>query len=121
MAERLSLGRQEKIKRKQDFKAVFDTGKRYSSSLISLIFAKQLTIQENQPARRLGIIASRKVGNAVQRNRLKRFIREVFRVHQHDFKVPVYIVVILKPAAREATRESMQAGFLELCKKAHLL
>ncbi len=121
MSERLGLGRREKIKRKQDFKAVFDKGKRYSNSLISIVFAKQLAAPQDKPARRLGIIASRKVGNAVQRNRLKRFTREVFRIHQYDFKAPVQIVVILKPAAREAPRKIIQAGFLELCKKAQLL
>jgi len=36
---------------------------------------------------RLGITVSRKVGNAVQRNRLKRIIREFFRVRNHLYPV----------------------------------
>jgi ribonuclease P protein component len=121
MAGTLGLSRQEKVKKKQEFKAIFDTGKRYSNNLISIVFTDKRVTASKTPDRRLGIIASRKVGIAVQRNRLKRLIRESFRRTKRDFKSPVDLVVILKPAAREATREALQTGFLELCKKAHLL
>lgn len=117
----LGFSRQEKVKKKQEFKAVFDAGRRYSNNLISIVFNNRLVVSKQNSPRRLGIIASRKVGNAVQRNRLKRFIREAFRINKQAFKEPVDVVVILKPAAREAAREALQTGFLELCKKAHLI
>jgi ribonuclease P protein component len=47
----------------------------------------------------LGIAASRKVGNAVRRNRIKRLIREVFRVNQHEIKLKADIVVVVKRSA----------------------
>ena len=121
MIKRLGLGRQEKVKKKHEFKTVFDAGKRYSNNLISIIFHNRQISTENNSARRLGIIASRKVGIAVQRNRLKRLIREIFRINKHNFKAPVDLVVILKPASRAASRVALQTGFLELCKKAHLI
>ena len=121
MTATLSLNKQEKVKKKQDFKVIFDAGKRYNNALISIVFTNQQKMADRVSARRLGIIASRKVGNAVQRNRLKRLIREAFRVHKQDFKAPVDLVVILRPAARETDSRSLQTGFLELCKKAHLL
>ena len=47
-------------------------------------------------ASRLGITASRKVGNAVVRNRLKRRIRNWFRIRRHDFPRDLDLVVIVR-------------------------
>ena len=44
--------------------------------------------------KRLGIIASKKVGNAVARNRVKRAIREIFRHIKHQMIPATDIVVI---------------------------
>lgn len=115
------LRRREKIKSKKDFKVIFNSGKRYSNSLISMVFRNKIETPGKDPVRRLGIIASRKAGNAVQRNRLKRLIRETFRIGKQDLKGTVDLVVIIKPAAKEATRETLRTSFWELCKKARLI
>lgn len=45
---------------------------------------------------RIGLTVGRKVGNAVARNRVKRVLREFFRLHQHQFDCPVDVVVVPK-------------------------
>jgi ribonuclease P protein component len=45
---------------------------------------------------RLGITVSKKVGNAVRRNQIKRRVREAFRLHPHLFPRPVDVIVIAK-------------------------
>ncbi len=57
--------------------------------------------QARGSVRRLGITASRKVGNAVVRNRVKRAIREWFREAWHDLPEGVDVVVIARRAAAE--------------------
>ncbi len=49
------------------------------------------------PHSRLGMAVSRKVGNAVVRNRIRRRIRESFRLLQHDLPAGYDLVVIARP------------------------
>lgn len=51
-----------------------------------------------ESASRLGVITSKKVGSAVDRARARRLLRETFRLHQHDFKVPVQLVLVARPS-----------------------
>jgi len=51
---------------------------------------------------RIGITVSRKVGGAVVRNRVKRWIRECYRRRRGDFPGRVDFVVVARPTAAEA-------------------
>lgn len=57
--------------------------------------------------RRLGLVVSRKVGNAVHRNRIKRRLRAIFRQMPPDLGANQDMVVIARPLIRES-------GFAEL-------
>lgn len=66
---------------------------------------------------RLGCVTSRKVGNAVTRNRLRRWIRELFRRHKEIFKAPVDLIVIARPDAAGTTFRDFAASFLAAVEK----
>jgi len=51
----------------------------------------------NLPHPRLGISISRSVGTAPRRNRIKRLLREAFRLHQHDWPKGYDLVLVVRP------------------------
>lgn len=62
---------------------------------------------------RLGLSVSRKVGNAVVRNRWKRIIREVFRLHR--LRLPAGIDLVVSPrAGQKPDFTSVEASFISL-------
>lgn len=99
LSRRLLFGKALRLRKRWEFLAVQRQGKRLHGRYLVVI--ARLTGPDE--ATRLGITVSRKVGNAVVRNRLKRLIREAFRVQQHDLPASLDIVVVAKRSAVDAT------------------
>lgn len=73
---------------------------------------------ESRPVRRIGITASRKVGGAVVRNRVKRGVREWFRRNRHELPEDVDVVVIARPPAAALSRPELYGQLSELARRA---
>jgi ribonuclease P protein component len=85
------------LTRKGEFKNVFEQGRKFPSKHLILY------IQNNGlDHSRLGLAVSRKVGNAVTRNRVKRRLREIFRMLLAEHPLCCDIVVVARSTAPEA-------------------
>jgi len=80
------------VRKSSDFRRIQETGQRViSAGFIFLICARD---QADGP--RIGITASRRVGNAVERNRAKRLVREAFRATRAFWPEAAEVVVIVR-------------------------
>ena len=67
---------------------------------------------------RLGLVVSRRVGNAVERNRVKRIVREWFRRERLEFSVAADFVVIARGAASGLTTPEAWSQLSTLARRA---
>lgn len=66
---------------------------------------------------RIGITASRKLGGAVVRNRVKRLVREAFRRHKLLFPAGLDVVFIAKKNAVEVAYDQVVREIEKLCRR----
>lgn len=85
-----------RIRRRGEFQRVFDVGRRAHGRYLTIIAAPAPS-----PDSRIGIVASKKLGGAVVRNRAKRLIREVFRTQAGPDRASD-LVIIPKASALQA-------------------
>lgn len=109
--------RAEKLRRSADYARCYRTGRRRAGPLLYIVF-----LPNALPHPRLGITASRKVGGAVVRNRLKRRIREVVRRWPERSNLRgLDVVVHLQPAAARADFPELQKELVRLLRTLPLL
>ena len=97
------------LKKNRDFQIVYKQGKSYANRYFIMS-----VLENDQSCNRLGISVSKKVGNSVVRHHIKRLVRESYRLHEDMFNSGLNIVVIARPAAREASYNQVVSAILHL-------
>ena len=101
----------ERLKKRREFLAVQGKGRKIHLAHLLVI------IRPNQGGRRIGITVSGKVGQAVERNRIKRLLREIWRRDRELLPQGLDYVFIAKKNATATTFESLRVQFAELARR----
>ena len=96
-----------RLRQRREFLAVTRLGTKYHTRNF-LVFVQD---EKRDAPPRLGITVTKKVGNAVQRNWIKRRVREVFRRKQQAFAPGLAMVWIAKKQARGISTAQVEAEF----------
>ena len=116
-ASRFRLPRVQRLQARQEFEQVRAGGQRV---VLGCLIANWLKLPTGRHSR-LGVITSRKIGNAVIRSRARRLLRESFRLHQHDFREPAVMVLIARNSIAGKMRVDVELDFLNALRRGGLL
>ena len=103
----------ESLKKNDDFRKCYRTGRSYvNRDLVLYVCGNGLG------RNRIGISVSKKVGNSVVRHRIKRLIRENYRLREQMFNSGLDMVVVARSRARDADYHRVEDALLKLAGKA---
>ena len=99
-----------RLTKKREFKDIFEKGRVFrNNDIVAYI------LLNNKQNSRLGVIVKKKIGNAVKRNKIKRFFREGFRTNKCHLNYCVDIIIIPGSNTKEITLLLAEEFFRQLC------
>jgi ribonuclease P protein component len=89
------FSKEQRVRKRAEFQDIQGNGRRvFTRNFVLMLLAREASGE--RPSARLGVTVSRRVGNAVQRNRAKRLIREAFRATRDLWDPDLDVVVIAR-------------------------
>lgn len=110
------MKRQHRLRHNVDFQQVRRNGKSNASPLMVLAF-----LRNELDYSRFGFVVSKRLGKAVQRNRIKRRLREVTRLRLAQIKPGFDLVFIARQPINQASYSQIEQGMEQLVKASGLL
>jgi len=98
------------------FRRLYQKGKSAANKYL-VIYCRRNGSSEN----RIGYTVSSKLGHAVVRNRVRRRLREIYRLHESQFRPGWDLVVVARSRAVDAPYKKLEGAYLSLAAKLDLL
>lgn len=104
------------VKENYEFRRMYAKGKSGVSSCL-VVYCRPNKRDHN----RLGVTVSAKLGHAVVRNRIRRRLREIYRLSQPKMKQGFDIILVARSRAVMATYQDLERAYFRMCEKLDLL
>jgi len=98
------------------FRRLYNKGKTAADGRLALYVRRN-----GGKTNRLGFTVSTKLGHAVVRNRTRRRLREIYRLHEQELVSGMDVVVVARVRAAGSTYHQLEESFLKLARKLELL
>jgi ribonuclease P protein component len=115
--KRLRLNRGSRLAQSRDFARVRQQGQRL---MLGCLIANWNKLPDGALPK-LGVVTSKKIGDAAERSRARRLLRESFRQHQHEFVQPVELVLVARNSIAGKKFADVEKDFLAALNRAGLL
>jgi ribonuclease P protein component len=106
--ERATFPRTARLLRHTDFEHVYKQGKRHFAAHMTLFYLRRM----GGAGLRVGFTVGKVVGSAVERNRVRRRLREGVRLHRSELMAPVDIVINAKKSALKAQFSELESEIM---------
>ncbi|MGV4376140.1 ribonuclease P protein component [Trueperella pyogenes] len=105
-----------RLRTSADFHSAFRSGSRTANRFVVI----HTLSGDSEAGLKVGFTVSKKVGNAVVRNKVRRRLRHIMRTHLHDVDAQVIVIRAL-PAAAGATYSELERAIVCLLQRAGVL
>lgn len=106
-----------RLRNREDFNRIYRGGKSFANGQFVVYWSKQKAAEPF----RLGVSASKKIGNAVMRNRMRRMVKEIVRQLEGRVLPHTDFILIVRKPATTMTLKEMEKSIIHVLKKAGLL
>ncbi|SDY89485.1 ribonuclease P protein component [Proteiniborus ethanoligenes] len=110
------MDNKQKLKSNRDFRKTYDKGRSFANKYLVIFFVKN-----NLENNRIGIAVTKKIGKSVVRNKIRRRIREAYRLNSGKVKQGYDIIFLSRANAKEVGYNEIESALLHLLKLAGLL
>lgn len=107
---------EERVKKNSHFRYIYNRGKSISNASLVMY-----TNRNNKPINRIGISVSKKIGNSVVRNRVKRLIKESYRNNKDRFIKGYDIIYIARIGTSKLKYIDIEKSIFNLAKRGGIL
>ncbi|MCL2078301.1 MAG: ribonuclease P protein component [Oscillospiraceae bacterium] len=104
------------LNKNHEFRRLYSKGKSVAAKCV-VVYARRNGGAEN----RLGITVSKKLGGAVQRNRIRRRLKEIYRLNEHLLRAGYDIIIVARMSSHNALYSELNNSILSLFAKLGLL
>ncbi|NMO94182.1 ribonuclease P protein component [Paenibacillus lemnae] len=106
-----------RLRNRADFSRVYRHGKSFANHQFVVYWFRKKEVEQF----RAGVSVSKKVGNAVVRNRMRRLVKEIVRHHQDEIIEHIDLIFIVRKGALNKTYQELEKSVLHVLRKSSLL